>query len=492
MKLLSFIILLISIYFTLSVEFDEKSETKIDNEFPIENNIMILTDTTFEKAISKYENIFAVFYAPWCSYCKKLLPELEKTASILSKENIIVAKIDSTKETKISNKYKIISYPTLKFFKENTQIKYSGKRDENSMTSWAREKSLFSIVNLKKLEDIENFKKNNDVAVIFFGKEEKDLKLYRQVAFKNFNISFAIVEDEKLAQMYKAVFNSVALFKKFDEKRNDIYNFDYKKLKKFIKKNSKRNILDLDEKNINLIFNHHIPALIYFGRKDDLFWNENQKILEKVALNIDTKLKFIMTEINDDYGKIIAEKIKLRLHDIPCIMILDVLGNINKYKYEGGYNYKDIILFIEKWEKGILNKYIISQPEPKVNNGNVFILVGNTFNEEVLQNDDDVIVLFYSPINNENLRMIKFFEEVANKLNVQNPDLIFAKIDMLENEVASFIIRDLPTIKFFPGNKKRNAPFEYRGGKKMDDIIKFIKKHSFHEFKGEDEFSGDL
>ena len=88
--------------------------------------------------------------------------------------------------------------------------------------------------------------------------------------------------------------------------------------------------------------------------------------------------------------------------------------------------------------------------------------------------------------------MIKFFEEVANKLNVQNPDLIFAKIDMLENEVASFIIRDLPTIKFFPGNKKRNAPFEYRGGKKMDDIIKFIKKHSFHEFKGEDEFSGDL
>ena len=88
------------------------STYELIDSFPIENNIMILTDTTFEKAISKYENIFAVFYAPWCSYCKKLLPELEKTASILSKENIIVAKIDSTKETKISNKYKIISYPT--------------------------------------------------------------------------------------------------------------------------------------------------------------------------------------------------------------------------------------------------------------------------------------------------------------------------------------------------------------------------------------------
>ena len=487
MKFFSFLLLLISFSSIISVHDDD-----IIDSFPIENDIMILTDTTFDKAIEKYENIFVAFYAPWCGHCQKLLPELEKVAEILSKENIIVAKVDATKEKNLSNKYKIVSYPTLKFFKENTSIKYTGKKKQKDLIEWARKMASPPVTYLKSLESIEKMKNENNVSVIYFGKEEKDIKIFKTLSVKNIDIPFAIVEDEKIAQLYKAVPKSVVVLKKFDEKRKDIINFDEKKLENFIKKNSEQKVFSFTNKNINLIFNKNKPAFVYFGRKGDLNWKKVASTIEKLAYNVENDLIFIMTEINEGYGKNIAERIKLRSNEIPCIMILDVKINIDKYKYTGNYEYDDLVNFIDNWEKGLINKYLRSEKAPKHNKGNVFILVGDTFKREVIENDDDVMVLFYNPVNNDNMIMLRLYDEVADKLVTLNPDLILAKIDMSENEIDSFVIHEYPTVKFFPGNRKYSAPFEYRGPKNAKDVISFIKKHAFHPVKSEDDINSDL
>ena len=73
-----------------------------EEEFPIENDIIVLTNTTFDKAIEKYEHILVMFYAPWCGHCKKFKPELEKAAAVLRKENLYVAKVDATVEKKLA------------------------------------------------------------------------------------------------------------------------------------------------------------------------------------------------------------------------------------------------------------------------------------------------------------------------------------------------------------------------------------------------------
>jgi protein disulfide-isomerase A1 len=346
MKFFPFLLLIISFSLNACVH----DENLIDS-FPIENDIMILTDTTFEKAITKYENVFVAFYAPWCGHCQKLLPELEKVAEILSKENIIVAKVDATKEKNLSNKYKIVSYPILKFFKENTSIKYTGKKKQKELIEWARKMASPPVTYLKSLESIEKMKNENNVSVIYFGKEEKDIKIFKTLSVKNIDIPFAVVEDEKIAQLYKAVPKSVVVLKKFDEKRKDIINFDEKKLENFIKKNSEQKVFSFTNKNINLIFNKNKPAFVYFGRKGDLNWKKVTSTIEKLAYNVENDLIFIMTEINEGYGKNIAERIKLRSNEIPCIMILDVKINIDKYKYTGNYEYNDLVNFIDNWEK---------------------------------------------------------------------------------------------------------------------------------------------
>ena len=487
MKSFSFLLLIISNYYILCVHDDE-----VVDSFPIDKNIMILTDSTFDKAIQKYENVFVVFYAPWCGHCKKLIPDLEKISIILSQDNIIIAKVDATKEKKLAKKYKISSYPTLKFYKDNAVVNYSGSRTEKNLIEFAKKMAAPHITYIKSLEEIEKMKNENSVNIIYFGKDEKDMKIYKTLAIKFDELPFAVVEDEKLAQMYKAVPRSVVIFKKFDEKRNDLINFDEKKLTNFIKKNSEQKISSFNSKNINLIFNRNKPALVYFGRKGDLNWNKDKSTLEKLAFNVDTDIIFIMTEIKEGDGKTIADKIKLRSNELPCIMILHIKINIDKYLYKGNYEYEDLLKFVHDWENGLVKKYLRSEKEPKHNKGNVFILVGDSFRREVFENDDDVIVLFYNPVDNNNMRMLRLFEEVAEKLIQQNPHLILAKIDMSENEIDAFVIHEFPTVKFFPGKKKYNAPFEYKGANKVKDMISFIKEHAFHEVKYDDEVISDL
>ena len=485
----SFSILLLLLLFNYIFTFENDADV---DSFPTENDIIILTDTTFEKAISKYENIFVMFYAPWCGHCKKFLPELEKIAKILLPENITIAKVDATKEKKIAKKNKIASYPTLKFFKENTAVKYTGSRTEKELISWVKKMALPPITYLLSFKDIENLKNNNSVCVIYFGKEEKDLKIFKSLSIKFDQLPFAVVESEQLAQLYKAVPRSVVILKKFDEKRNDIINFDEKKLENFIRKQSEQKILNFNEKNINLLFNNKKPAFVYFGVKGDLNWKRDTPTLEKLAFNVDNDLMFIMTEIKEGFGKTVAEKVKIRSSELPCIMIIEVKINIEKYLYTGNFEYNDILKFIHDWERGNLKMYLRSEKAPKHNKGNVFILVGDTFKREVLGNDDDVMVLFYNPINNDNMRMLKLYEEVAGKLVSQNPHLILAQIDMSENEIDAFVLHEYPTVKFFPGNRKYNAPYEYKGLKKAKNMIDFIKDHAFHPVKTEDDVNSDL
>ena len=131
----------------------------------------------------------------------------------------------------------------------------------------------------------------------------------------------------------------------------------------------------------------------------------------------------------------------------------------------------------EKWEKNDLKRELKSENEPKINNGNVFVIVGKTFEKEVINNDKDVILLFYAPWCTHCKELSPKYEEVGKILKKNNPKLLVAKIDGSQNEVESIDIPAFPTILFFPGNQKKRSPIEYKGKRNTDDIIEFIMKY---------------
>ena len=64
---------------------------------------------------------------------------------------------------------------------------------------------------------------------------------------------------------------------------------------------------------------------------------------------------------------------------------------------EGEINEKNILQFVEDWENKKLYSYLKSAEEPKDNNGDVYIVVGKTFERDVIKNDKYVMLYSMPP-----------------------------------------------------------------------------------------------
>ena len=451
--------------------------TICDNDFPLEKDVIILTDSTFDKAVEKYENLLVLFYAPSCGHCKEFHPEYEKAATTLRKENLYLAKIDASVEKKLAEKFDIQELPTLKLFIKGQPIEYTGRRTENEIINWMRKKTRPCFKTLKTVEEVEKFQKDNDVVLVYFGNINTDIEEFTKVARKNEGFPFAVVEAEDVIKKFSKA-GTVVLFKNFDEKKRELTEVKEKSIDEFINKYSFPKVMKFDQKAAQIIFGKSLPAIILYASEKSDKWSEYQKLLTSISEKLDSKLIVVLTDIKEGIAARLAEFIGIKENELPTVRIADTRGDIKKYNMEGEINEKNILKFVEDWENNKLQPQLKTADEPKENNGDVYVVVGKTFKKEVIDNDKDVMLLFYAPWCSHCKALQPKYEEVAKKLKEKNPKLRLAKIDGTQNEVESVILSGFPTVKFYPGNKKDQTPLDYNGDRSVEDIIKFIKNNA--------------
>ena len=458
-------------------------------KFPVDNETITLTDSTIEKAINQFENLIIYFYAPWCGHCKTFEPEYQKSSKILKKDNIYLAKIDSSNNNLSAQKYKINGFPSILFFKNGVPFEFEGARSSRELIIWGRKKAGIPIQLLKSKEDIENFKTNNDISLIYFGDIEEEIKKFSDVSMIIEEYPFAIVTNISLINIYSNN-GTIVLFKHFDEKKVELKNFNKKKIIDFIQENSLPKVMLFNDRSAQYIFQKKHPALILFEQKDSEDWNYYGNIMTQVSEKIKGKIVIVMTDISEGISSRLADYVGIKEKDLPLVSILDTRKDFKKYIMKGDINYDNIIQFFQDFEENKLKRALKSEKEPKNNNGIVRIIVGKTFEKEVINNDKDIMLIFYAPWCNHCKEFMPKYEEAANKLKV-NDKLIFAKIDGSANEVESITISGFPTLFFFPGNKKSEKPIQYNGKRTTEDIIEFIKKYSNNKIKEKIEKEND-
>ena len=448
-----------------------------DIKYKKEDNVYELNMQNFDEFIKSHVNVLVNFCVPWSKHCQSIAPHFIRAADVLTQESIFLAQVDLSLNKALSSRFNIQRYPTLLSFSKGKYTHYPGEHQDKDIINWMRRQTGSIIQKLVTINDIDVFKTYNDVVAIYFGSNKDKLRIYTMIAKSNDKIVFGVCNDKNITSLYNVTFDSVVLFKTFDEKENHFQGpFTKQNLEEFLQIYSKQLLPTFNDKIGISIFAHKHPAIILFRDKTSPNINQMELPMKEISRQVRNQLEVIVSDVDKGPELKLGELLGISSEDLPAIVLVDNRNGLKKYRYEGKLTSESIMTFINEWNDNKLRTYFKSAPVPKEQHNNVFKLVGNTFKENVLLSDNDVIVMFHTYYCQSCKQLVSELEMIAQKLK-HNKHLLFAEMEYTENEIEGTQIKKFPMIQFWPSGKK-HKPIEYSGDQNYEGFKLFLQHYA--------------
>jgi len=265
-------------------------------------------------------------------------------------------------------------------------------------------------------------------------------------------------------------------------------HFNINSLTEWINSNQHPLVMKFDPVSSNIIFSRKFPALVIFRFEDSQEKGFYDTYLMEVAKKYKGKIIAATSDFEDDYEKKLGELIEINQADFPCAYILDTrfIPDVKKYKLEGEITEESLSELVEKWLKSEVVETLKSEEIPSESILPLIEVVGKNFNNIVLDEGKDVLLMVYSLDCYKCTKFEKDYFEMAQKLS-HNQNLILAKMDGTKNSSPGLVIFDYPTFIIYPGNNKQN-PHRYAGDIDSEYLIDFVEKYSYYPvYKNKDD-----
>ena len=467
-------------------------------KYQIDNDIIILTDKTFNIALNEYDKLMVLFYAPWCGHCKKFHPEYEKAAKTLKKENIILAKVDGESNKELSTRFSIESYPTIKAFIKKKEYSYDGDRSEEAIIDFMRKYSAPALKIINSKDEAEKFFKENYACIVYFGNDQKIISEFEASGRVNRDIPYVQISNDNVINLLNGKKDQIVIIKSNDDKRIEFDDdVNDEEINEFVDLYAGPKIYFWDENGIKIVFQKSKPALFFFADPSDENYDKYEELLNNIHPKIFKKLKIVLLNNKEGEEKRISDYIGVTDKDLPCVKIIHSYEyRVRKYTLKKEINEENILKFVEDYNEGNLIPELKSEEIPKENNGSVYYIVGKSFQKDVMNNTKDVFLIIYAPWCSHCQELEPIYKKLAEDLK-NNKNLIIAESDGTKNEFEEFDVFGYPSLIFFPGNKKSEADFVIypeEDERSYDMLLNFIKKHASHPIvvNKKDEGKGDL
>ena len=447
---------------------------------PEEDHVAVLTPANFNDFIKKHKYAFVEFYAPWCGHCQELAPIYSKLALRMKEveDGPAIAKLDAAEEEDFAEEQGIEGFPTLKLFIDGEPIDYDGEREEEDMFKWLMKKMGPSATELTSSEELQKQKEEENVIVVMYMSkdEEENLKTYMNVASTFDGVSFVYCHNEEMKKEVSEEKYVLRVIRVFDDEEKILAKGEMPtkdEMMEFVESNRFPLIMELTEASADRIFGSESPAMFLLSDNlDDPAYN----VFEEFAKKNPTRIFYCTSGVTDDFGSRLAEFLGVEEKDQPAIRIIKFEGNnINKYVIDD-ISAEGLELALGLFEEGNLVPHLKSEPIPETNNEPVKKVVGNNFQEMVIDNDNYVLLEAYAPWCGHCQELEPIYKELAEKVaGVEK--LVIAKIDATLNEHSSLEVEGFPTILLFkPGEK--DMPLDYQGERTMQDMLDYLKKET--------------
>jgi protein disulfide-isomerase A1 len=412
-----------------------------------------------------------------------------------------LAQVDCVEEEDLCDRYQIPIFPTILTFEGKNHTSYDGPREVEAITAFMKRRNQPLITKLDSTGEITQFSTKDSVTIV--GIFEDDDELSRQTFFTiaenhrdtylfGSTSSAEFCQDEEIAKpsivLYRSSDNAKSVFTK---------EFDFKNIEAFLEDNSTPPISELGVSiklsAVNVCFSvlllYLFPSLIHSQSKRrpvGIIFAEGQDQLARLAAELKpiaqaTLGKMIWIAANATEYEWYATKLALRPGKWPAFAI-EHAANEFKYAFptqgvEGDINEQAIRKVVDDMLAGNLQSTVLSEPEPTEDSGEqglVTKLVASTYNKLVMENDKDVLVLFYSPTCEHCSAMAPNYEDVGALLQPYAKHVVIAKIDGTRNDVWPKV-HSYPTLKLFRSGSK-DRPVTYEGNRTTGDLVEFLRK----------------
>lgn len=477
--------------FNVPSNFDEEDEEADLHPKVDEKDVVVLTEENFEDFIESNKYVMVEFYAPWCGHCKSLAPEYAAAATELKSfedEKVVLAKVDATKESELAEKYQVEGFPTVYFFVDGEHKSYPGPPSKNAIVTWIKKKIGPGVVNITTVEDAENILTSEDKVVLAFlnslmGPESDELAAASRIQD---DVNFYQTINPEVAKLFHLEPNpkrpSLVLLKKVPEKVTTFDGqFSKPDIAEFVSKNKLPLVTTFTRESASIIFESPIKkqVLLFATSKDS---KEIIHIFQEVAKQFKGQLLFVYVETDDeDTGRPVAEYFGVE-GDAPKVLGYEVGDEPKKYIFTEGITKESIQKFGANFLEDKIKPFYKSEPVPETNNGDVKIVVGDTFDDIVLDESKDVLLEIHAPWCGHCQALEPTYNRLAKHLHGV-PSFVIAKMDGTKNEHPKAKAEGFPTLLFFPAHNKSSDPIPVETDQTVVALYKFLKKHASIPFK---------
>ncbi|XWS71813.1 hypothetical protein CRYUN_Cryun03dG0170200 [Craigia yunnanensis] len=372
---------------------DPYKEPEVDDK-----DVVALKEGNFSDFIEKNKFVMVEFYAPWCEHCQALAPEYAAAATELKGEGVVLAKVDASEENELAQQYDVQGFPTVYFFVDGEHKPYPGARNKEAIVTWIKKKIGPGIYNITTVEDAERILTTEPKVALGYlnslvGPESEELaaasRLQDDVSF----YQTVIPDVAKLFRIDPQVKRPALVLLK--EEAEKISHFDGQFVKTAISEFVFSNKLPL----VTIFTRESAPSIFESSIKKQLLLFTTSNISEKVipvfqeaAKLFKGKLIFVYVQVdNEDFGRLIADYFGVS-GDGPKILAFTGNDDGRKFVLHGDVTLDKIKAFGEDFLEDKLKPFYKSDPIPETNDEDVKVVVGNNFDEIVLDESKDVLL----------------------------------------------------------------------------------------------------